>query len=227
MNLKISSHRDCSAMNQYPITKYVRCEIFLTVSISIKRWCSGENASIRPHIRHQTCNSVLIWHQEVINAIKTHGKQLMAASILKKNFACAFVSPITQDFTFLKLISAQQPSSLIIVTCTFATWADTLSLIPIRITCKYLSLTRYWSLNAHKNFLVSPGRGHLNVTWREGAKFSRISTTCLGKSFAFQYPVSEFLDNKTIAKTIAYCSSTDNHNLLRNFWSICIPCSGI
>ena len=42
------------------------------------------------------------------------------------------------------------------------------------------------------------GGGHLNVTWQGGAHFLRISTTRFGKKFAFRYPVSEFLDYKTI-----------------------------
>ena len=78
------------------------------------------------------------------------------------------------------------------------------------------------------------GEGHLNVTWRGGAHFLRVSTTHLGKKFAFWYPVSEFLDYKTIGnnsllflKTIAFYSWTNSHNPFRNFWSIFIPRSGI
>ena len=44
------------------------------------------------------------------------------------------------------------------------------------------------------------GGGDLNATCRGGAQFLRISTTRLGKKFAFRYPVSEFLDYKTIGK---------------------------
>ena len=60
-----------------------------------------------------------------------------------------------------------------------------------------------------------------------GAHFLRISTTCLGKRFAFQDPVSELNFQKTIGETIAYCSLTDSFNLFRKFLSIFIPCSGI
>ena len=41
--------------------------------------------------------------------------------------------------------------------------------------------------------------GHL-ILRRGGAHFLRISTACLGIKFAFRFPVSEFLDNKTIGK---------------------------
>ena len=44
------------------------------------------------------------------------------------------------------------------------------------------------------------GGGFFNVTWREGTHFLRVSTTRLGKKIAFWYPVSEFLDYKTIGK---------------------------
>ena len=46
----------------------------------------------------------------------------------------------------------------------------------------------------------NPEGGHLNVTWRGGAHFLRISTTRLGEKIAFRYPVSDFLDYKTIGK---------------------------
>ena len=49
-------------------------------------------------------------------------------------------------------------------------------------------------------YLTNPGGGHLNVTWRGRAQFLRISTTRLGKKFAFWYPVSEFLDYKTMGE---------------------------
>ena len=52
--------------------------------------------------------------------------------------------------------------------------------------------------------------------WRGGAHFLRISTTCLGKNFAFQYPVSELNFQKTIGKTVAYC-----------FEQIVVTCLGI
>ena len=57
--------------------------------------------------------------------------------------------------------------------------------------------------------LLLPGGGHLNVTWREGAHFLRISTTCLGKQFAFQFPVPELLDYKKFKNNrgrVFYCS---------------------
>ena len=75
-------------------------------------------------------------------------------------------------------------------------------------------------------FAFGPG-GHLNVTWRGGAHFLRVSTARLGKTFAIWYPVSEFLDYKTMGKTIAFCSWTNSHIPFRNFWSIFIPRSGI
>ena len=71
------------------------------------------------------------------------------------------------------------------------------------------------------------GRGHLNVTWQGAAHFLRVSTIRLGKKIAFWYPVSEFLDYKTIEKTTVFCSLTNSHNSFRNFWSIFIPRSGI
>ena len=50
-------------------------------------------------------------------------------------------------------------------------------------------------------YTATPGGGeHLNVTWRGGAHFLRVSATRLGKKFAFWYPVSEFLDYKTMGK---------------------------
>ena len=47
---------------------------------------------------------------------------------------------------------------------------------------------------------IPGGGGHSNVTWRGGAHFLRISTTRLGKKFAFRYPVSELLDYKDFQK---------------------------
>ena len=49
---------------------------------------------------------------------------------------------------------------------------------------------------------VPPGGGHLNVTWRGGAHFLRISTCnpFKKKICTLQYPVSKFLDYKTIGK---------------------------
>ena len=84
----------------------------------------------------------------------------------------------------------------------------------------------------------SGGGGHLKVTWRGGAHFLRVSTTRLGKKFAFWYPVSRFLDYKTMEnnrginsllflKTIAFCFWTNSRNPFRNFWSSFIPRSGI
>ena len=50
----------------------------------------------------------------------------------------------------------------------------------------------------------NPG-GALECNLRGGAHFLRIFTTRSGKN-AFRYPVSVFLDYKTIGGTIAYCS---------------------
>ena len=57
--------------------------------------------------------------------------------------------------------------------------------------------------------------GALECNWRGGAIW--ISTTCLGKKLAFQYPASELNVRKTIGKTIAYCSWRNRTNLFRNF----------
>ena len=83
---------------------------------------------------------------------------------------------------------------------------------------------------------VIPG-GHSNVPWRLRCPFINNLHNPFRKKFAFRYPVSELLDYKkpkTIGnngllflKTITYCSWTISHNLLRNFWSISIPRSGI
>ena len=104
-------------------------------------------------------------------------------------------------------------------------------------TLKWLSTTE---TQCHKWFHLKPeaatvrgGALECNLTGR--CPYLRISTTRLGKNFAFPYPVSELLNSKNnrenngilFLKTIAYCSWTNNHNLFRNFWSIFIPRSGI
>ena len=70
--------------------------------------------------------------------------------------------------------------------------------------------------------------GHLNITWREGAHFLRISTTRLGKKFCISIPSFEIIRlqriPKTIGKTIIYCSWKQQRIVLEQ---IVITCFGI
>ena len=52
------------------------------------------------------------------------------------------------------------------------------------------------------------GGGALECNLAGRCPFLRISTTCLGKAFAFRYPVSELLDHKSFEK------QQGNNNLL-------------
>ena len=102
---------------------------------------------------------------------------------------------VTKIFDFLSL---RHIFNMMAILCTTPIFLQLLTVNPLRIMC-----STPWGGGRGLN--LNPG-GHLNVTWRGGAHFLRISTTRLGKKFAFRYPVLEFSDYKTIGKTIAYCS---------------------
>ena len=56
--------------------------------------------------------------------------------------------------------------------------------------------------------------------------FSKISTTCLGKIF-ISIPCFRIIGLQKNLKTPAFCSWTNSHNLLWNFWSNSLPGLGI
>ena len=107
------------------------------------------------------------------------------------------------------------------------------------VRCRDTCLSQYtnlsWRHTIATSFLEYNGgaspRGHLNVTWRGDTHFFKNLHSLLTKKICISIPCFGTFrlqnNRKTIGKTIAYCSSTNSHNLFKNFWSIFIPSSRI